>query len=52
MTPLFGLTQYLLGAVVLILKHKILSEGFTRVNSDVTTSVKGPVKEKEKIEKV
>jgi hypothetical protein len=44
--PLFGRTQYFFGAVVFTLKHTRLSVGFVKVNSDVTTSVKGPVKKK------
>lgn len=42
MTPLFGRTQYLRGAVVLTLKHTLLSEGFFSLRLVVTTSVKGP----------
>lgn len=43
MTPLFGRTQYLRGAVVFTLKHTFLSEGFFNFRLVVTTSVKGPV---------
>lgn len=43
MTPLFGRTQYLRGAVVFTLKHTLLSEGFFNLRFVVTTSVKGPV---------
>lgn len=42
MTPLFGRTQYLRGAVVFTLKHTLLSEGFFSLRFVVTTSVKGP----------
>ncbi len=42
MTPLFGRTQYLRGAVVFTLKHTLLSEGFFSLRLVVTTSVKGP----------
>lgn len=42
MTPLFGRTQYLRGAVVFTLKHTFLSEGFFSLRLVVTTSVKGP----------
>lgn len=42
MTPLFGRTQYLLGAVVFTLKHTFLSDGFFSLRLVVTTSVKGP----------
>lgn len=42
MTPLFGRTQYLRGAVVFTLKHTLLSEGFFNLRLVVTTSVKGP----------
>ena len=35
-TPELGLTQYLLGAVVLILKHTFRSEGFVSVIVDDT----------------
>lgn len=41
-TPLFGRTQYLRGAVVFTLKHTFLSEGFFSLRLMVTTSVKGP----------
>lgn len=41
-TPLFGRTQYLRGAVVFTLKHTFLSEGFFSLRLVVTTSVKGP----------
>lgn len=41
-TPLFGRTQYLRGAVVFTLKHTLLSEGFFSLRFVVTTSVKGP----------
>lgn len=41
-TPLFGRTQYLRGAVVFTLKHTLLSEGFFSLRLVVTTSVKGP----------
>lgn len=44
MTPLFGRTQYLRGAVVFTLKHTFLSEGFFSFRLVVTTSVKGPVR--------
>ena len=42
MTPLLGLTQYCLGAVVFTLKMTVLFVGFFSFNSDVTTSEKGP----------
>lgn len=42
MTPLFGRTQYLRGAVVLTLKHTFLSVGLVSFKLAVTTSVKGP----------
>lgn len=48
MTPLFGRTQYRRGAVVFTLKHTFLSEGFLSLRFVVTTSVKGPAKDKEK----
>lgn len=44
-TPLFGRTQYLRGAVVFTLKHTLLSEGFLSLRLVVTTSVKGPGKQ-------
>lgn len=44
-TPLFGRTQYLRGAVVFTLKHTLLSEGFLSLRFVVTTSVKGPGKQ-------
>jgi len=40
--PLFGRTQYLLGAVVLTLKQTRLSDGFFSFSWDVTTSLNGP----------
>lgn len=46
MTPLFGRTQYLRGAVVFTLKHTLLSEGFFSLRFVVTTSVKGPGEDK------
>lgn len=46
-TPLFGRTQYLRGAVVFTLKHTLLSEGFFSLRLVVTTSVKGPEGHKE-----
>ena len=42
MTPELGFTQYLLGAVVLILKHTLLSEGLISLIVDETAEVKGP----------
>lgn len=42
MTPLFGRTQYLRGAVVFTLKHTFRSDGFFSRRFVVTTSVKGP----------
>ena len=48
MTPLFGRTQYLRGAVVFTLKHTLLSEGFFSLRLVVTTSVKGPDGQKAK----
>ena len=42
MMPLFGRTQYRLGAVVFTLKHTRFSDGFVNFKSDVRTSVKGP----------
>jgi len=42
MRPLLGLTQYRRGAVVLTLKHTLLSDGFLSFRLVVTTSVKGP----------
>ena len=42
--PLFGRTQYLFGAVVFTLKHTFPLDGFVSLNSDVTTSVNGPIK--------
>lgn len=42
MTPLFGRTQYLRGAVVFTLKHTRLSDGFFSLRLAVTTSVNGP----------
>lgn len=48
MTPLFGRTQYLRGAVVFTLKHTLLSEGFLSLRLVVTTSVKGPGKQHKK----
>ncbi len=44
--PELGFTQYLFGAVVLILKHTLRSEGFVKVIKDDTAEVKGPSKEK------
>lgn len=42
--PLFGLTQYCLGAVVFTLKMMAVLVGFISVRFDVTTSVNGPSK--------
>lgn len=42
MTPLFGRTQYLRGAVVLTLKHTFLSVGLVSFKVAVMTSVNGP----------
>ena len=42
MTPELGLTQHLLGAVVLILKQTLLSEGLISLIVDETAEVKGP----------
>lgn len=42
MIPEFGLTQYRLGAVVLILKHTFFSEGLVSLMTDDTADVKGP----------
>jgi len=42
MTPELGLTQYLLGAVVLILKQTFRSDGFVKFIKDETAEVKGP----------
>lgn len=42
MTPLFGRTQYLRGAVVLTLKQTFLSVGLVSFSVAVTTSVNGP----------
>lgn len=50
-TPLFGRTQYLRGAVVFTLKHTLLSEGFLSLRLVVTTSVKGPGKQHKKTKK-
>lgn len=44
MTPELGLTQYRLGAVVLILKQTFRPEGFLRVITADTAAVKGPIK--------
>lgn len=44
MIPLFGLTQYCLGAVVLTLKPTGVLVGFLRVSLVVTTSLNGPAK--------
>ena len=41
--PLFGRTQYFLGAVVFTLKHTFLSVGLCSLMVDETTSVNGPV---------
>ena len=41
-TPEFGFTQYLFGAVVLILKQTLRSEGFVSVITDETAWWKGP----------
>lgn len=41
--PLFGLTQYLFGAVVFILKHTFRSLGLDKVRYSVAISVYGPV---------
>lgn len=51
MTPLFGRTQYLRGAVVLTLKHTFLSVGFVSFRLAVTTSVNGPVGHNKKRQK-
>lgn len=48
-TPLFGRTQYRRGAVVITLKHTLLSEGFFSLRLVVTTSVKGPERQKKKL---
>lgn len=48
MTPLFGRTQYLRGAVVLTLKHTFLSVGLVSFRVAVTTSVNGPGEQIEK----
>lgn len=48
MTPLFGRTQYLRGAVVLTLKHTFLSVGLVSFRLAVTTSVNGPEEHREK----
>jgi hypothetical protein len=40
--PLFGRTQYFLGAVVLTLKHTFWSVGLWSFIVDETTSVNGP----------
>jgi len=40
--PAFGLTQYLLGAVVLILKHTLFSDGFESFNREVVGVENGP----------
>ncbi len=42
MTPELGLTQYLFGAVVLILKHTRLSAGFVSFIAEETGVVNGP----------
>ena len=44
MTPEFGLTQYRLGAVVLILKQILRSVGLRRVITEETGEVNGPAK--------
>lgn len=44
--PELGLTQYFLGAVVLILKHTLLDVGFVSFMNEVTGEVNGPGKEK------
>lgn len=49
MNPLFGRTQYRLGAVVFTLKHIFLSVGLVSLRLDVMTSVKGPVGKKQTI---
>lgn len=49
--PLFGRTQYLLGAVVFTLKHIFLSDGFFSLRLVVTTSVKGPEEQRKPIQK-
>jgi hypothetical protein len=47
MTPEFGLTQYRLGAVVLILKQILRSVGLRRVITEETGEVNGPAKTNE-----
>ena len=42
MMPEFGLTQYLLGAVVLILKQTLRSDGFNSFITEDTADVNGP----------
>ena len=44
--PLFGRTQYLLGAVVFTLKQTLRSEGLLKNKCVVTTSLNGPEKKK------
>lgn len=44
--PLFGRTQYRLGAVVFTLKHTRFLDGFVILRVDVTTSVNGPIFER------
>ena len=48
MIPLLGRTQYLRGAVVLTLKHTFLSVGLVSFRVAVTTSVNGPVENRER----
>lgn len=42
--PEFGRTQYFFGAVVLILKQTLCSDGFLSLIYEVTGAVKGPTK--------
>lgn len=51
--PEFGLTQYFLGAVVLILNITFLSEGFVSFIYEVTGTLKGPeTRKKSKCKKI
>lgn len=49
--PEFGLTQYLFGAVVLILKQTLCSDGFFRVMNDVIGAFSEPSRNKNIIKK-